>query len=110
MFNHLEPPIKVQIKSWRVTEANGFVYVWHHADDEEPSWDVIRVTEIDKNEWLYCGRTEHTVICHMQVCVRAIKISKKLATPICVLKFNRRYQRMGQMWLIWERFTKIQSC
>lgn len=55
---------KTSVKKWQSYEANGFVFVWYHAENEEPSWYPPRVKEV--SEWTYRGRSEHYVNAHIQ--------------------------------------------
>ena len=48
-------------------EINNAIFVWFHADDQEPNWYPKCVQEITDNKWIYRGRTEHSVNCHIQV-------------------------------------------
>ena len=66
-------------------ERNGLVLVWHHAghtvllsaagrhvlltcaDGEPPSWWPPVLEEVESGEWVYQGRNEFTVNCHIQV-------------------------------------------
>lgn len=52
------------MRKWDSCEANGFIFVWYHAEKENPSWyppndEVIR-------KWTYRGRSEHYVNAHIQ--------------------------------------------
>lgn len=61
-----EIPKGTSVRSYRVEERNGFVYVWYHADDEPPSWLPEAIEEVHTNQWTFMGRTEHIVSCHFQ--------------------------------------------
>ncbi len=56
-----------RIKVWDKIEINGFIFVWHHADGDEPQWFPSKIQEIEDSKWVYRGRTEHIVSCHFQV-------------------------------------------
>ncbi len=60
-------PDIARVKSWKVRELNGWVYVWYHAEGEEPYWYPPEIDEITKGEWTYRGRTEHIVNAQIQV-------------------------------------------
>lgn len=62
----LEPPAGLKVKKWDVIEANGFICIWFHADNEEPSWYPPLIPEIVSGDWKYGGRTENIVNCHLQ--------------------------------------------
>ncbi|VVC25110.1 Rieske [2Fe-2S] iron-sulphur domain [Cinara cedri] len=55
---------KSSVRKWQSHEANGFIFVWYHVENEEPSWYPPRVKEI--SEWAYRGRSEHYVNAHIQ--------------------------------------------
>lgn len=59
-------PRFVRLKIWRSKELLGLIFIWYHADGEEPSWDVPDVPEITSGHWLPRGRTCHLVHCHIQ--------------------------------------------
>lgn len=52
------------MKKWESYEANGFIFVWYHAENEQPSWYPPK-DEIISN-WVYRGRSEHYVNAHIQ--------------------------------------------
>ena len=60
------PPAGVGLKQWPSTETNGFVFVWHHAENEPPLWQIPAITEIETGQWKYYGRSEDTVRCFLQ--------------------------------------------
>lgn len=55
-------PANAQIRKWHVREVNQEIIVWHHADKEEPSWDVPDFLQ----GFEFHGKSEHTVACHVQ--------------------------------------------
>lgn len=59
-------PEVARVKVWSSCEKNGFIFVWHHAENEPPSWELPTVPQIESGEWLYRGRSEFTVHCHIQ--------------------------------------------
>lgn len=81
-----DAPKGVKLRVWKCEEANGYIFVWHHAEGkkyfktfncanlknqnilgEEPNWNLIKINKIHNGEWKYMGRTEHHVSCHFQV-------------------------------------------
>lgn len=56
---------KTSVKRWESYEANGFIFVWYHAEGENPSWYPPKDGDIMKN-WIYRGRSEHYVNAHIQ--------------------------------------------
>ncbi|CAG2165831.1 unnamed protein product [Oppiella nova] len=57
---------KVQIKVWECVEENGFIFVWHHSDQQKPDWFPIPIPEVRDSKLVYRGRAEHIVKCHLQ--------------------------------------------
>ncbi|XP_040066097.1 cholesterol 7-desaturase nvd-like [Ixodes scapularis] len=54
-------PEFVKLKKWEVHEVLGFVFVWHHAEGEEPSWRIEDIPQITKGDWKLFFRHEHRV-------------------------------------------------
>ena len=48
--------------------------LWHHADHESPAWEPPVIPEVESGQWVYQGRNEFYVNCHVQVNFIAIKI------------------------------------
>ncbi|KAH9410209.1 hypothetical protein TYRP_009965, partial [Tyrophagus putrescentiae] len=61
-----EAPINAKVKLWESIEVNNFIFVWHHADGDAPSWKPENVPEIANKEWAYRGHTLYTVHSHIQ--------------------------------------------
>ncbi|GFS09566.1 chlorophyllide a oxygenase [Elysia marginata] len=59
-------PSSAKVKSHIVTELNGWIYLWHHAEGLEPNWSVPEIEEIATGQWTYRGRTEHHINCHIE--------------------------------------------
>ncbi|XP_041368086.1 cholesterol 7-desaturase nvd-like [Gigantopelta aegis] len=64
-YNETVPEF-AKVKSWPVMEVNEWVYLWHHAEGEEPSWKPPEMLRLSKGEWTYRGRTEHMINAHIQ--------------------------------------------
>lgn len=60
-------PDIAKVKSYISDEANGYIYFWYHAEDSAPTWTVPRIEEIQSGDWVYRGRTEHYINCHIEV-------------------------------------------
>ncbi|MGH0032073.1 MAG: Rieske 2Fe-2S domain-containing protein [Myxococcota bacterium] len=56
---------RARARAWRVCEANGLVYVWHHAGGAEPGFEVIRYRE-DDSEWTPWRSQVYRVRVHVQ--------------------------------------------
>ncbi len=52
---------RANIRTFPVSERNGFVYAWYHPQGEQPTWDVVEVTELDGGEFSGPKRTSHVV-------------------------------------------------
>ncbi|XP_074598841.1 cholesterol 7-desaturase nvd-like [Brevipalpus obovatus] len=61
-----KPPEGVKIRVWKCIEIHNFIYVWHHSRGKEPTWFPNRIPEIDSGDWVYHGRSEHTVNCVLE--------------------------------------------
>lgn len=44
---------------------NGLIFVWYHAENDEP-WELPVVSEIESGFWMFHGKNEFTVNCHIQ--------------------------------------------
>ena len=64
------------IKSYDCTERNGLIFVWFHADQLPPQWFPLIIDDIKQSpiafddtkqgKWVYQGRNEYHVTCHIQ--------------------------------------------
>ncbi len=44
-------PKRARVKSWTTQEKNGFIWVWHHAEDKPPEWDFPSLPEFENPDW-----------------------------------------------------------
>lgn len=44
-------PPKARLRAWTTIERNGLVFVWRHAQDAPPSWEIPVVAELGNAEW-----------------------------------------------------------
>jgi len=44
-------PPKARVRPWHVVERNHMIFVWHHADDEPPQWEVPTMPELADPDW-----------------------------------------------------------
>jgi nitrite reductase/ring-hydroxylating ferredoxin subunit len=44
-------PAKARVRAWPVTEKNGMIFAWYHAEKSDPEWDVPLLPEIGHPEW-----------------------------------------------------------
>lgn len=59
-------PDVAKVKSWPVVETNGWIYLWYHAEGLDPTWCLPEMEEITSKQWVYRGRSEHIVNCHIE--------------------------------------------
>ncbi|OXU20966.1 hypothetical protein TSAR_010717 [Trichomalopsis sarcophagae] len=59
-------PSNIKAKVWESIEANGSIFVWHHAENVAPYWWPQKEEAIAKHSLLYQGRNEYYVNCHIQ--------------------------------------------
>ena len=55
-----------QIRVWRSLERNQLIFVWYHADGEEPTYEPAIIPNVDgdltsQEAWVYHGRNEYEV-------------------------------------------------
>jgi cholesterol 7-dehydrogenase len=60
-------PDIAKVKHYTSTELNGWIYIWYHAEGSEPTWTIPEITQITRGDWVYKGRTEHYINCHIEV-------------------------------------------
>ena len=61
----LDRPPRAGAKAWEVCERNGRIFVWHHADDAPPSFDVIGYRQ-DESAWTPWRSNTYRVRVHVQ--------------------------------------------
>lgn len=59
-------PDFIKVKKWPTVEVNSLIFVWYHAEGDEPSWYPKDVDVIKNKEWPFHGRSEFLVGCHIQ--------------------------------------------
>ena len=52
---------KAKLKTYPVTEVNGFIFAWFHPLDEEPRWAMEPVTDILTDDFVGPKKTRHVV-------------------------------------------------
>jgi cholesterol 7-desaturase len=58
-------PKQARLKKWMSQETNGSIFVWYHAENDEP-WTLPSIKEIDDGDWVYHGRNSFEINCHIQ--------------------------------------------
>ncbi len=59
-------PAKARVRAWDVVERNRMIFVWHHAEQQPPSWEVPSIPQLDDSEWTEPRSFELEVPVHMQ--------------------------------------------
>lgn len=59
-------PSGAVLKSWPVREVNGFVFVWHHATDAVPSWELPAHPVVGDRDYYFVETREHLFKGHPQ--------------------------------------------
>lgn len=59
-------PKVARVKKWTSLEANGFIFLWHHVDEEVTPWQLNIVPEVEDGRWVYYGKNEFLVNAHIQ--------------------------------------------
>jgi cholesterol 7-desaturase len=50
---------------WKSCEVNGLIFVWYHAENEEP-WEIPEIGEISTGKLKFLGRVEFIINSHIQ--------------------------------------------
>ncbi len=59
-------PARARVRAWPVVERNHMIFVWHHAEQKPPDWDVPEMPEIGNPEWTQPRDFELKVATHLQ--------------------------------------------
>jgi phenylpropionate dioxygenase-like ring-hydroxylating dioxygenase large terminal subunit len=59
-------PPAARVRSWDVCERNHMIFVWHHAEQKPPDWEVPEVPELIDPEWTEPRHFDLEVAVHMQ--------------------------------------------
>ena len=59
-------PEMARLKTHICLERNNLVFMWHHAEQEEPGWFPPVLDCVEDGSWVYQGRNEYHVNCHIQ--------------------------------------------
>ena len=44
-------PTKARVRAWDVSERNRMIFVWHHAEQKPPDWEVPVIDRLEDPEW-----------------------------------------------------------
>ncbi|XP_078405784.1 cholesterol 7-desaturase nvd isoform X1 [Cetorhinus maximus] len=103
-------PDFAKVKTWHSCELNCTVFVWFHCDGIDPSWNIPQQEEIQSREWVYRGRTEHYINCHIQeIPENAADIAhlSHLHTPSMLSGSDLRYTR-ARLWNFAQHNWKVE--
>uniref|UniRef100_A0AC35U9G0 Cholesterol 7-desaturase n=1 Tax=Rhabditophanes sp. KR3021 TaxID=114890 RepID=A0AC35U9G0_9BILA len=65
-YNEASIPEQAKVTTWPIVERNKSIFVWYHAEGDAPTWEIPDIFEVEEDEWMYQGRTEHEILCHPQ--------------------------------------------
>lgn len=52
-------PKQARLNTWICDEVNNFIFVWHHIDDQPPTWRIEPIPELQDSNWMLIGRSCH---------------------------------------------------
>nr|XP_018915694.1 PREDICTED: cholesterol 7-desaturase-like isoform X2 [Bemisia tabaci] len=59
-------PDFARVRTWKSCEVNDLIFVWYHAEGEDPTWEPQPVKQISNGDWWFIGRSEHMINAHIQ--------------------------------------------
>ncbi|MDR3416846.1 MAG: Rieske 2Fe-2S domain-containing protein [Nevskia sp.] len=59
-------PERARLRTWLACEVNGFIFVWHHAQDAAPSWDIPPHPIVEDRDYYLVEKREHLFRAHPQ--------------------------------------------
>jgi phenylpropionate dioxygenase-like ring-hydroxylating dioxygenase large terminal subunit len=59
-------PPKARVRAWDVVERNQMIFVWRHAEEKPPYWEVPTISQLQDPEWTEPRAFEYEVPVHMQ--------------------------------------------
>ncbi|XP_065339923.1 cholesterol 7-desaturase nvd isoform X2 [Cloeon dipterum] len=59
-------PEFAKARRWHSVEVNSFIFVWYHAQNEEPTWKLTALPQLAPSQWVYRGRSEFYISAHIQ--------------------------------------------
>nr|CAD7260913.1 unnamed protein product [Timema shepardi] len=94
-------PEFARVKKWTSYEVNSFIFIWFHAENEEPTWYPEPIQPIQEKKWVYRGRNEFYVNSHIQEIPENGGDVAHLAAVHGPSIFNGSDLRLGQR-LLWS--------
>eukprot|EP01126_Amoeba_proteus_P054362 TRINITY_DN6685_c0_g2_i7.p1 TRINITY_DN6685_c0_g2~~TRINITY_DN6685_c0_g2_i7.p1 ORF type:complete len:186 (+),score=24.38 TRINITY_DN6685_c0_g2_i7:294-851(+) len=55
------------VRAWKSIELNNMILIHFDADGREPSYIPVELPDINSGEFVYHGRSDHVIRCHIQV-------------------------------------------
>ena len=59
-------PPKARLRAWDLVERNHMIFVWHHAEEKPPSWEIPAIPELSHPDWTEPRSFDLEVPVHMQ--------------------------------------------
>jgi len=59
-------PAKARTRAWPTVDRNHMIFVWHHEDEEPPSWEVPELPQLHGPEWSEPREWEFEMRVHVQ--------------------------------------------
>ncbi|XP_051863640.1 cholesterol 7-desaturase nvd isoform X4 [Drosophila albomicans] len=59
-------PSAIKVKKWISTEVNDHIFIWYNVEDLEQPWTIPISDELQTKQFVYQGRNEFYVNCHIQ--------------------------------------------
>jgi nitrite reductase/ring-hydroxylating ferredoxin subunit len=59
-------PARARVKAWEVRERNHMIFVWHHAEQKPPTWEVPVISHYDDPKWSPVRTFEAEIPVHLQ--------------------------------------------
>lgn len=59
-------PKSSKLRKWITREINDHIFIWFSVDPDQIAWEIPIVPEIERKEFVYHGRNEFYVNCHIQ--------------------------------------------
>ncbi len=59
-------PERAEVRPWAVDEKNGMIFLWHHAEQKPPDWEIPQLSEIGDPEWAEPRTFEMEIPVHVQ--------------------------------------------
>ena len=59
-------PDFAKIKTYKCLEVNKLIFLWYHAEGDEPHWEPPKMPNVESGSWVYHGRHEFEVASHIE--------------------------------------------